>query len=62
MVKRLPNGNLLIPKRAESEDGSIVGDAWFEIGPDHPDYQNWLKDAERKVLYKRKMRNKAGWK
>ena len=45
MVKRLPNGNLLVPVRAESDDGTIVGDAWVEIGPDHPEYASWLKDA-----------------
>ena len=40
-AKRLPNGKLLIPRRAEAEDGTI-GDGMEEIGPDHPDYADWL--------------------
>lgn len=39
----LPNGNLLVPVRVESEDG-VVGDAMTEIGPGHPDYAQWHKD------------------
>jgi hypothetical protein len=46
MVERLPNGNLLVPRRAEADDGTI-GDAWFEIGPEHPDYQRQLEDVLR---------------
>ena len=39
---RFPNGNLIVPRRAESEDGQTVGDGFEEIGPDHPDYEPWL--------------------
>ncbi len=41
IVKKLPNGNLLVPKRAEGPDG-IIGDGVEEIGPDNPDYEKWL--------------------
>ena len=40
-ARRLPNGDLLIPVRAESKDGA-VGDALKAIGPGHPDYEAWL--------------------
>ncbi len=42
IVRVLPNGNLLVPVRLEGEDGTI-GDATAEIGPDSPDFQNWVK-------------------
>jgi hypothetical protein len=28
-----------------SGDG-LIGDGMVEIGPEHPDYQKWLRDAE----------------
>jgi hypothetical protein len=37
-VIRLANGNLLVPEYAVSEDEHLVGDAYVEIGSDHPDY------------------------
>lgn len=40
-AKKLENGNLLVPIRAESE--GIIGDSMVEIGPDHPDYKVWLE-------------------
>lgn len=42
---RLPNGNLMVPKRAEGE--GLVGDAWFEVGPDDPDFKSWMAWYER---------------
>ena len=36
----LPNGNLLIPARAEGPDW-MIGDAVREIGPDDPEFQVW---------------------
>ena len=39
---KLENGNLLIPKRAEDEEGKIIGDGMVEITPDDPDYKRWL--------------------
>jgi hypothetical protein len=41
-AKRLPNGKLRVPKRAESEDGTI-GDGLVDIGPDDPLYEVWDK-------------------
>jgi hypothetical protein len=40
--KRLKNGNLLVPMRAESSDGTI-GDAMIEIKPEDPSYDKWAK-------------------
>jgi hypothetical protein len=37
-VIRLASGNLLVPEYAVSADGHVVGDAYVEIGADHPDY------------------------
>ena len=40
LPERLPNGNLLVPMRAEGEDG-LVGDSVVEIGPEHPHFVDW---------------------
>ena len=32
-VIRLPNGNLLVPESAISDDGPLMSDAYVEIGP-----------------------------
>lgn len=45
-ARRLPNGNLLIPKRAESDDG-MIGDGMIEIDPSHPDFEMWLAESFR---------------
>lgn len=47
IVSKLENGNLLIPRRAEADDGTI-GDGQEEIGPDHPDYLTWLSFWEQR--------------
>lgn len=39
---RLPNGYLLVPARAESKDGSVLGDGMNEVGPDDLNYDEWL--------------------
>jgi hypothetical protein len=39
-IQKLPNGNLLVPMRAEGK--GTIGDGIAEIGPDHPDYQKWV--------------------
>ena len=38
--ERLPNGNLLVPARAEAE--GVRGDGVREITPDDPEYARWL--------------------
>ena len=45
-VERLPDGRLRVPRRAESADGTI-GDGVEVIGPDHPDYAEWLAWEQR---------------
>lgn len=37
----LPNGNLMVPLRAESADGTI-GDAMVEVEEGSPLYEEWL--------------------
>jgi hypothetical protein len=37
-VIRLASGNLLVPESVLAEDERLIGDAYVEIGPDHPDY------------------------
>ncbi len=37
-VIRLPNGNLLVPESVIAEGGTIISDAYVEIGPDDADY------------------------
>jgi hypothetical protein len=41
-AKRLENGRLLVPRRAEGPHG-LIGDAMVEIGPDDPDFAAWDK-------------------
>jgi hypothetical protein len=44
-VIRLPNGNLLVPESVASDGGSLIGDAYVEIGPDDVDYERLAADA-----------------
>ncbi len=39
-ARRLPDGRLEVPARAETEDG-LIGDGMQTISPDHPDYAAW---------------------
>lgn len=51
-IASIGTGTLLVPMRAEGEDG-LIGDSAVEIGPDHPDYEKWvaeLSDEDRKQL------------
>jgi hypothetical protein len=50
--KRLKTGNLLVPMRAESSDGTI-GDAMIEIKPEDPLYKKWEKYLARSTVYKK---------
>jgi hypothetical protein len=38
-VIRLPNGNLLVPESATSDEGRVMSDAYVEIGPTDSDYE-----------------------
>jgi len=44
-VIRLPNGNLLVPESATSEDGRVISDAYVEIGPADCDYERLATGA-----------------
>jgi hypothetical protein len=44
-VIRLPNGNLLVPDSAVSDDGQLISEAYVEIGPDDPDYARLADQA-----------------
>lgn len=39
--KLLPNGNMLIPIRAEGEN-SLIGDSYKEVEPDSQEFKEWL--------------------
>jgi len=43
-VIRQANGHLLVPEYAISTDG-LIGDAYVEIRPDHPDYARFAAVA-----------------
>jgi hypothetical protein len=44
-VIRLPNGNLLVPESVIADGGTIISDAYVEIGPDDADYQRLAEQA-----------------
>ena len=44
-VIRLPNGNLLVPESATSDNGTLISDAYVEIGPDDADYSRLAEQA-----------------
>jgi hypothetical protein len=44
-VIRLPNGNLLVPESATSDDGRVMSDAYVEIGPADSEYERLAADA-----------------
>jgi hypothetical protein len=53
-VIRLPDGNLRVPvgavgrgreAKTQGETGSVIGQAYVDIGPDDPDYQRLLAQS-----------------
>jgi hypothetical protein len=44
-VIRLPNGNLLVPESVIADGGTIISDAYVEIGPDDADYARLAEQA-----------------
>jgi hypothetical protein len=44
-VIRLPNGNLLVPDSAVSDDGLLMSEAYVEIGPDDLHYARLAEQA-----------------
>ena len=62
-VIRLPGGTLRVPtsllargRRSHGGSGSVIGQAYVEIGPDHPDYQRLLTQSisEEEMAEKRR--------
>lgn len=43
---RTPDGTVMVPKRAESEDGSVVGVGFDVLQPDDEQYAEWLDYLE----------------
>ncbi|MDQ7826606.1 MAG: hypothetical protein RDV48_27635 [Candidatus Eremiobacteraeota bacterium] len=41
-IKKLPSGNLLVPCRAEGEEG-LVGDGMKEVAPGTGEYREWIE-------------------
>ncbi|MET7332568.1 hypothetical protein [Nonomuraea sp. NPDC005650] len=44
-VIRLADGTLRVPQSLTSEDGRLIGNAYVEVQPDDPDYEQWLPEA-----------------
>ena len=55
-VIRLPNGNLLAPDSAVSEDGQLMSEAYVEIGPQDPDYARLAEQAMTQEEYDERRR------
>jgi hypothetical protein len=49
-VIRLPNGNLLVPESATSDEGRVMSDAYVEIGPADSDYERLSAGALSQML------------
>lgn len=39
---RKPDGTVMVPSRADSEDGSVIGVGFIELRPDNDQYDEWL--------------------
>jgi post-segregation antitoxin (ccd killing protein) len=60
-VIRLPNGNLLVPETATAHDGTLVSDAYVEIGPADADYERLARTAlSQEEVDERAMRWREG--
>jgi hypothetical protein len=55
-VIRLPNGNLLVPDSAVSEDGQVMSEAYVEISPDDADYARFEAGALTQEEYDERRR------
>ena len=47
------NGDLTVPMRAESEDGTVIGDGMVRLTKGTPEWQEWhdYLEAEKKASY-----------
>jgi hypothetical protein len=55
-VIRLPNGNLLVPDSAISDDGTVMSEAYVEIGPSDADYARLAEGALTQEEYDERRR------
>ncbi|TDD55802.1 hypothetical protein E1286_03390 [Nonomuraea terrae] len=44
-VIRLADGTLRVPRSLTSEDGRLIGNAYVEVQPGDPDYEQWLPES-----------------
>ncbi|MER7500777.1 hypothetical protein [Nonomuraea pusilla] len=44
-VIRLADGTLRVPQSLTSEDGRLIGNAYVELRPGDPDYEQWLPES-----------------
>ncbi|MBF8187098.1 hypothetical protein ITP53_15400 [Nonomuraea sp. K274] len=44
-VIRLADGTLRVPQSLTSEDGRLIGNAYVEVQPGDPDYDQWLRES-----------------
>jgi hypothetical protein len=44
-VIRLADGTLRVPQSLSSEDGRLIGNAYVELQPGDPDYEQWLGES-----------------
>ncbi|PRX99907.1 hypothetical protein [Allonocardiopsis opalescens] len=56
-VIRLADGRLLVPRSAVADDGTL-GDAYEEVGPDHPEYARLAEGALTEEEWEERRR---GW-
>ncbi|MEV0381898.1 hypothetical protein [Nonomuraea sp. NPDC050643] len=44
-VIRLADGTLRVPQSLTSADGHLIGNAYVEVQPGDPDYDQWLPES-----------------
>ncbi|MEV0162959.1 hypothetical protein ACGFJC_44045 [Nonomuraea fuscirosea] len=44
-VIRLADGTLRVPQSLSSEDGRLIGNAYVDVQPGDPDYEQWLPES-----------------
>ncbi len=44
-VIRLADGTLRVPQSLTSEDGRLIGNAYVEVEPGDPEYDQWLQES-----------------
>lgn len=44
---KLPNGKILIPKRATDDEDKIIGDGMIEVSPGDPEAKKWIEWYDR---------------